>query len=523
MATYVNDLRLKEIATGDEAGTWGTSTNTNLELIGEALGYGTQDCFSSDADATTTVADGTTDPARAMYFKVTSSATLTATRTLTIAPNTISRVMFIENATTGSQSITISQGTGANVTIATGKTAVVYLDGAGSGAAVVDAMALVDPGITDTLAEVLVAGNTTGGTSLVVSSGDDVTFTGASANIVFDSSDSALEFADNAKAIFGAGSDLQIYHDGTGSYIEENGTGNLFIEATNLRIKSASGENYIAADQDGAVQLYYDNSAKLATFSGGVSVTGTVASDGLSMGDGDIATFGNSNDLQIYHNANNSYVQDVGTGKLHITSDGTGVSIDKGTSELMATFDVDGAVTLYHNNAAKLATTSTGIDVTGTAVTDGLTSAVTDGSSFAANFNHTGGSVGRNGIKITSSGTSGTSTLIEALRNTTNTVFKVDGSGNLILNDQSGNQNHILNVTGAAVFNDQGADADFRVESDTNSHFLFVDAGNNRVNIGTTDVSSQGTLAVNGSAIFGRSSTTTGDFISSGGGNNRHL
>ena len=146
MATYVNDLRLKEIATGDEAGTWGTSTNTNLELIGEALGYGTQDCFSSNADATTTVADGTTDPARAMYFKVTSSATLTATRTLTIAPNTISRVMFIENATTGSQSITISQGSGANVTIATGKTAVVYLDGAGSTAAVVDAMAGVDPG-----------------------------------------------------------------------------------------------------------------------------------------------------------------------------------------------------------------------------------------------------------------------------------------------------------------------------------------------------------------------------------------
>jgi hypothetical protein len=45
MATYVNYLRLKEIATGDEAGTWGTSTNTNLELIGEALGYGTQKLF----------------------------------------------------------------------------------------------------------------------------------------------------------------------------------------------------------------------------------------------------------------------------------------------------------------------------------------------------------------------------------------------------------------------------------------------------------------------------------------------
>jgi hypothetical protein len=139
MATYVNDLRLKEIATGDEAGTWGTSTNTNLELIGEALGYGTQDCFASDADATTTVADGATDPARAMYFKVTSSATLTATRTLTIAPNTISRVMLIENATTGSQSIAISQGSGGNVTIANGAVKAVYLDGAGAGAAVVDA------------------------------------------------------------------------------------------------------------------------------------------------------------------------------------------------------------------------------------------------------------------------------------------------------------------------------------------------------------------------------------------------
>ena len=144
MATYVNNLRLKEKTTGDESGTWGTSTNTNLELIGEALSYGTQDCFSSDANATTTVADGATDPARAMYFKVTSSATLSATRTLTIAPDSVSRVMFIENATTGSQSIAISQGSGANVTIATGKTKVVYLDGAGGGAAVVDAFSALE-------------------------------------------------------------------------------------------------------------------------------------------------------------------------------------------------------------------------------------------------------------------------------------------------------------------------------------------------------------------------------------------
>ena len=143
MATYVNNLRLKEITTGDEDGTWGTSTNTNLELIADSLGYNTQDCFGSDGNQTTTIADGSADPARALYFKVTSTATLSTTRELTIAPNTVSRVMWIENATTGSQTITIKQGSGATVNIPTGQTKVLYLDGAGSGAAVVDANANV--------------------------------------------------------------------------------------------------------------------------------------------------------------------------------------------------------------------------------------------------------------------------------------------------------------------------------------------------------------------------------------------
>ena len=140
-STYENSLRLELIATGEAASTWGDKTNDNLTAIAAAFGYATQDGFAADANATTTVADGAADPARALYFKITSSATLTATRTLTIAPNTISRVMWIENATTGSQSIAISQGSGANVTIPAGKTAVVYLDGAGAGASVVDAMA----------------------------------------------------------------------------------------------------------------------------------------------------------------------------------------------------------------------------------------------------------------------------------------------------------------------------------------------------------------------------------------------
>ena len=145
-STYVNDLRLNEMATGDGSGTWGTTTNTNLELIGEALGYGTE-AITTNADThTSTVADGATDPARSMYIKYT--GTLDSTCTITIAPNTLSRVHIIENATSGSQSIIISQGSGANVTIGTGAVKMVYLDGAGSGAAVTDA--LVDLNLTGT-------------------------------------------------------------------------------------------------------------------------------------------------------------------------------------------------------------------------------------------------------------------------------------------------------------------------------------------------------------------------------------
>jgi len=138
MATYVNNLRLKEITTGDEDGTWGTSTNVNLELIGEGLGYGTKQ-VAADANETFTMPNATADGMRAMYLKFTSAGSLTATRTLTLAPNTVSKVWIIENATTGSQIITIKQGAGATINIASGAKKIVYTDGAGSGAAVFDA------------------------------------------------------------------------------------------------------------------------------------------------------------------------------------------------------------------------------------------------------------------------------------------------------------------------------------------------------------------------------------------------
>jgi len=142
MATYVNNLRLKEIGTGDESGTWGTSTNTNLELIGEALGFGTEGITTNADTHTTTIADGSSDAGRAMFLKYT--GTLDSSCTITIGPNTLKRFHIIENATSGSQNIVISQGSGANITIGPGDAKAVYLDGAGSGAAVVDAFVDLD-------------------------------------------------------------------------------------------------------------------------------------------------------------------------------------------------------------------------------------------------------------------------------------------------------------------------------------------------------------------------------------------
>jgi hypothetical protein len=145
MATYVNDLRLKEITTGDESGTWGTSTNTNLELIAEAFSYGTE-VITTNADThTTTIADGSTDPGRSLYLKYT--GTLDSACTITIGPNTVSKVWIIENGTSGSQDIIISQGSGATITIPAGDTKVVYSDGAGAGAAFVDAFASINVGV----------------------------------------------------------------------------------------------------------------------------------------------------------------------------------------------------------------------------------------------------------------------------------------------------------------------------------------------------------------------------------------
>jgi hypothetical protein len=221
-STYVNDLRLNEMATGDQSGSWGTVTNTNLELIAEAFSFGTEGITTNADTHTTTIADGATDPGRSMFLKYT--GTLDSACTITIAPNTISKLWFIENGTSGSQNIIISQGSGANITIPPGDTKAIYSDGAGSGAAMVDAFAslsVVDLKVQDDLT---VTDDASVGGDLLVS-GEVQT-----ANIGFTDGDNAMVIADGGAVTFPIAS---VFTSG----FQSNGAINVGVDDTGYDVK----------------------------------------------------------------------------------------------------------------------------------------------------------------------------------------------------------------------------------------------------------------------------------------------
>ena len=106
----------------------------------------------------------------------------------------------------------------------------------------------------------------------------------------------------------------------------------------------------------------------------GLPLTGGTMTGDVSLGDGVKATFGASDDLQIYHDGSNSYVDEQGTGILKLRGS-AGIALEKyDSTEQMLTAYHDDAVTLFHNGSSKLATTATGVDVTGSVTCDGFTS-----------------------------------------------------------------------------------------------------------------------------------------------------
>ena len=407
MATYVNDLRLKEIATGDEAGTWGTSTNTNLELIAEAFSFGTE-AITTNADThTTTIADGSTDPGRSLFLKYT--GTLDSTCTITIGPNTVSKLWFIENATSGSQSIIISQGSGANITIANGQVKAIYSDGAGSGAAMVDAFQ--DLSVPDLFVD----------DDLTV--GDDLVF----------SSDSAV-------ITFGADGDTTLTHtDGSGLTL--NSTNKImfndasqFIQGSSATVLALGATDEIdltatAIDVNGTMDV-----SGAITSSAGATITVADNSDNLTLTSTDADANVGPN-LRMYRNSGSPADSDI-----------LGVIDFEGRNDNSQ--DVVYAQILSQAND----------------VSDGSE----DGSYYV------------------------------------NTML----AGTIT--------NRINVVPSEIVFNEESKDLDFRVESDANTHALFVEGSSGNVGIGTSSPVRNVSIFGSASAVMSFHNSTTGSTISDG-------
>jgi hypothetical protein len=342
-STYVNDLRLEEIADGEQSGTWGATTNTNLELIGEALGYGTE-AITTNADThTSTVADGAADPARAMFIKYT--GTLDSTCTITIAPNTLNRLHFIHNATSGSQSIIIKQGSGATITIPTGDTKAVYLDGAGSGAAVTDAFAslsVVDLKVQDDL---------TVNDDILLNSDSAVISFGADADTTLTHTDgSGLTLNGTNKLMFNDAS--QFIQGASATVLDIAATDEIELTATLIDVvgnQTVSGTLGVTGvltgtsldisgdiDVDGVTNLDVVDIDGAVDMASTLTVTGEItANGGIALGDGDVATFGDSDDLSIQHLAGTTYLTNT-TGSLVLRTDSFRVLNTANSEQILA-------------------------------------------------------------------------------------------------------------------------------------------------------------------------------------------
>ena len=275
MASTWSNLGLRLMATGENDNTWGAQTNDNWNRMEDSTdGY-----MSVALSSTSHTATFTTQPTsyadeegRQRVINYTGSPGGTCTVTL---PN-IEKVFVVRNNT--DQSLIFTAGTGAQtVTLASGFDAQIYVDGSDEVHNCFDQMT----GSVPTTAQVVTAlsGATLTGALTI---DNDLTLQGAAANIVFDESDNALEFADDAKAIFGAGGDLLIHHNGANSLIDSN-TGELQILSDNLRLKNAANNETLAEFTNGSsCVLKFNDNTKLATTDVGVTVTGTLTATTLA-------------------------------------------------------------------------------------------------------------------------------------------------------------------------------------------------------------------------------------------------
>ena len=176
-STYTSNLGVEKIGAGEQAGTWGTTTNNNLDILDRAIN-GVGAITLSGTTHTLTTSDGTLSDGG---FKVlVLGGSPSGTNTITISPNDQDKVYIVQNGT--SQTATFTQGSGGNVSVPAGSKKIIFADGAGSGAAVTDVTDALDvatlrlggTAITSTAAELnLMDGGTSAGTT-AVADGDGI-------------------------------------------------------------------------------------------------------------------------------------------------------------------------------------------------------------------------------------------------------------------------------------------------------------------------------------------------------------
>jgi len=139
-STYTDNGGIEKIGLGEQAGAWGTTTNNNFDII-DRLINGVTSISLSGTTHTLTTSDGSLS--EGMFKVLVLEGSPSGTNTITIEPNNADKLYFVKNAS--GQSVTFTQGSGSDVTVANGDGAIIFADGAGSGAAVTSLSASLVP------------------------------------------------------------------------------------------------------------------------------------------------------------------------------------------------------------------------------------------------------------------------------------------------------------------------------------------------------------------------------------------
>tara|TARA_R100001198_G_scaffold77534_1_gene49558 strand:- start:191 stop:1429 length:1239 start_codon:yes stop_codon:yes gene_type:complete len=264
-STYTDNGGIEKIGLGEQAGAWGTTTNNNFDII-DRLINGVGSISLSGTSSTLTTSDGSLS--NGMFKVLVLEGSPSGEHTITISPNNADKLYFVKNGS--GQSVVFSQGSGANVTIANGKGAIIFADGAGSGAAVTDLTALfvnsqaIDNAVIGGTTPAAITGTTITATTSILpdtSGGADIGSTSAEFGDIF--------IADNKKIHFGTDQDANIEFD-------EDGTGKLLVTGNVTFADGATDVDIASHDTSNGLKL------------GGTLVTATAAE--LNIMDGVTAT-----------------------------------------------------------------------------------------------------------------------------------------------------------------------------------------------------------------------------------------